>query len=357
MNLKRITMLLIVLFSCGTAYSYSYDANDFACEVVSYYSGEGASFWVLPQAALGRPSIDTVYSGVLRPVVPVYPEYRPSEIVTVGIGGHLVLKFNHKVCDDEKNPYGMDFIVFGNAMMEINGSTMWNYGDPAALLIASGLVGSEFGRVSVSQNGVDWFSFSQGPFADSFAPTLGRVYDPNNPCGDYPGWNNLWWSGLTDPTLPLDPNVRPEDFAGKTLAYFCYRYGNSAGGTAFDLKWLNPQDYLSLAVDPVSGSRWIQYIAIDCNSTDPDDPLPEIDAVSDVSCCGDYRHPIPAGDINYDCKVDMIDLEIMCLYWLYPTDGSDNPAKAADLYKDTENIVDFRDFCVLANSWLQKTWQ
>jgi hypothetical protein len=32
--------------------------------------------------------------------------------------------------------------------------------------------------------------------------------------------------------------------------------------------------------------------------------------------CGDPNHPYPVGDLNQDCRVDLVDLAIMCLHWL-----------------------------------------
>jgi hypothetical protein len=352
MNERKIAVYL-VLALCGFAMQADgFDANDFASEVVSYYAGGGASYYTFPGKALGMPAVDTDYPviGSKRPIVPVYPQWLPTEIVTVGVGGYLILKFNHKVCDDRNNPYGCDFIVFGNSMFSIGGN--WYYGDPRSCLISSGGVKAENGRVSVSQDGIIWFSFDDGPYADSFAPTLGRVFDPNNPAY-YPGWENLWWGDQTDPTLPLDPNVDPNDFAGKSLAELCFAYGKSAGGTAFDLRRL--ADFNNLAIDPQSGERWIQYIMIECLGTDPGG-VPEVDAVSDVSCCGDYKHPFPAGDINRDCIVDYKDLEIMCRNWLKSVGDEEGEEWMADLYKDSDDIINFRDFAVLAGDWLERTW-
>ena len=80
------------------------------------------------------------------------------------------------------------------------------------------------------------------------------------------------------------------------------------------LRWLDTDDYAALAIDPNTGSRWIQYVRIE------DDPLStatsEIDAVSDVSCCGDYKHPYPVGDLNLDCRVDMNDFVAFTSHWL-----------------------------------------
>lgn len=328
------------------------DANDFAWQVINYSPGLGARFFTYPQAALGRPAVDTDYYGSNRPVVPVFPQWKPTDVVTVGVGGQLALKFNHKVCDDEKNPYGFDFIVFGNAMFIIDGSSLYDYSDPCSNFLKSGQVRAELGKVSVSQDGITWFSFDDGPYADSFAPTLGRIFDPNNPVY-YPGWENLWWSGETDPTLPLDPNVDPNDFAGKSLAELCFAYGKSAGGTAFDLK--NLADFNKLTIDPNSGQRWIQYIKIECLDTDPEGLLPEVDAVSDVSCCGDYKHPFPAGDINRDCCTDPDDLEILCRNWLIDVDRLKGEY-LADLYQDSDKIINFKDLAVLAGNWLETTW-
>ena len=352
MKVKSVLTIFCLLSVCRfwarEAYSFEYDANDFAKEVIIYEAGLKAGIYTFPQSALGRPTMDTDYYGAARPAVPVYPAWRPSEVVTVGVGGRLVLKFGHKVCDDENNPYEIDFIVFGNALQSIGGLENWNYGDPAAVLLTSGFVNTEAGKVSVSQDGIVWYSYENGPFADSFAPTLGRIYDPNNPVL-YPGWDNLWWGEATNPMLPLDPNVRSEDFAGRSVAELCFAYGKSAGGTGFDLQML--ADYEQLEIDQQSGRRWIQYLKVECVA-DVNGFPPEVDAVSDVSCCGDYKHPIPDGDINGDCSVDYRDIQLLSGDWLNELDGP----RAADLFMGSDEVVNFYDFAILAGNWMKTTW-
>jgi hypothetical protein len=353
-NLKRAAILLTVLLSCDIAAAYECDANDFATEVISYKAGTGAGYYTLSGTALGRCGVDTDYLGSLRPVVPVYPQWLPTKLVTIGVGGHLTLKFNHRIADDENNPYGFDFIIFSNPMMVLDGLNNWEYGDPEAAILETGQVNPEYGLVSVSQDGLEWFTFEDGPYADTFAPTLGRIYDPNDPNGSYAGWDNYWWGEVTDPTLPLDPNVRGEDFAGKSLAELCFAYGKSAGGTAFDLQSLSPDDYASLDIDPQTGRKWIQYIMIECNSTNPSaGVLPEIDAVSDVSCCGDYKRPFFAGDLNKNCRVNVDDLMILISYWLCEVE-QEQEAGVADIYKD--GFIDFLDFAVLAANWQRESF-
>ncbi|MFC1738838.1 hypothetical protein ACFL1G_07320 [Planctomycetota bacterium] len=349
-------ILLIMLFLASVANGYDYDANDFAAYVVDYRAGEGNVIYIYPETALGRPSIDTNYLGADRPVVPVYPQWQPDEIVTVGPEGYLILKFNHKIADDENNPYGIDFIVFGNAFQFVDIYNDWTYSDPCEVVIQTASINTEPARISVSQDGVSWYAFEEGPFGDSFAPTLGRVFDTNDPYTGYPGWDNQWWGEATNPTVPLDPNLNPEDFAGVSVAEMCQAYGKSAGGTGFDINDLDPCDLSELAVDANTGRRWIQYIKIECIAAEPADAnLPEIDAVSDVSCCGDYKHPFPAGDIDKNCRVDYEDLRLFCIYWLDEVTKSGESAAAADVYED--NFIDFRDWAVLAENFSKCSWE
>ncbi len=334
------------------AFGYEYDASDFAVDVNYYSAGDGAGYYTEPWTAIGRPSVDTDYLGSWRPVVTVYPQWLPTSLVTVGVGGELILQFDHAVADDRNNPYGIDFIVFGNALQAIDGTTDWTYGDPNAVRIKTGQVESEQGKVSVSQDGVIWYSFENGPWADSFAPTLGRVYDPNEPNEGYPGWENLWWGEVTNPTIPFDPNVEPGDFNGVTVAEMSTAYGESAGGTGFDLRWLERDDYELLVEDGNTGRKWIQYVKIECTAPDPEEgPLPEVDAVSDASCCGDWKHPFPAGDVTHDCSVNLEDVLVLGMYWLTEATGTSD---GADVFED--GWVDFKDFAVVGADWGMCTW-
>jgi len=310
---------IVVLMACYSfavsALAADFDPNDFAIEVISYNAGDVSSHKD-PCTALGRPSVDTDYFGADRPVVPVYAAWGQDQVVKVGFGGHLVLKFSHKIGDDENNPYGVDFIVFGNAFQRIGGGVSWEYQDPATVTINSDDVYAEPGLVSVSQDGVSWYSYDDPnqPKADTFAPTLGRMYDPNNAVDTYPGWDNQWWAGVTNPTCPLDPNLTPADFVGKTVAEVCEIYGVSAGGTGFDLQDLAADDYAALGADEQTGRRWIQYVKVEYTESILYET--EVDAVADVSSCGDYRHPCVGGDFNLDCRVNFLDFAILASRWV-----------------------------------------
>ncbi len=319
---------------------YRYETGDFATEVVAYHGGNSghAYDWLSqepytnPAAALGRPTVDScgddwrIPMDDPVPVNPVYPAFRYYELCTVGYDsyregmqtvydgtGYLELKFDHKVFDNPLNPYGSDIIVFGNTMQEIGDSQEWDNGDPQAMSVGSNVF-NEPGAVLVSQNGVNWYRLPDPGSesgsatvrgADDFAPTLGRVYDPENPdisiSTQY--WENQWWGHPTNPTYPVDPAIEPADFDGMTVAEMASAYKGSAGGTGLDIQHLDSGDYDQLAVDAETGMKWIQYVRIE-NPKDADGEYvgtsTEIDAVADV-----FARRM--GDCNLDGVVDAAD--------------------------------------------------
>lgn len=334
---------------------YVHDANDFAMAWIDYRPSGMMNDWLSgipfddPNAALGRPAVDTTGDGwsipldAAAPVVPVYPAFRQFEMVFLGEGGSITLAFNHPVRDDEHNPYGLDFLVFGNAPQALASGQTWDNGDPAGVIVGdSG--SSEPGIVSVSQDGVTWYSFTSnpdfmaedpnfirlpadaddGPFCDGFAPTLGRVYDPSHADTSIGEWNH-WWAEPTNPTLPVDPQLSFEALAGRSVARVAQTYGDSAGGTGYDIARLD------LPVDPETGRKWFRYVRID---DAPGGGAPEIDAVADVSCPGDYKHPAPVGDVNGDWRVDATDEALVTEQLGVEITQADDPAAAADLNGD-----------------------
>ncbi|MFW5798289.1 MAG: PEP-CTERM sorting domain-containing protein [Planctomycetota bacterium] len=273
------------------ARAYTYNPRDFATEVVQYVEGTGVgNDWLSgdpfnnPDMALGRPTVDTTGDGWTLPlstnvtVAPTGPAFRAFELVSIGTGGHLTVKFDHRVLNDPNNPYGIDLVVFGNTSLTLDGA-WWENNDPADVTIGSSMFGNEPGAVSVSQNGTDWYTFdlTQGA-ADAFAPTAGRVLDRANPDTSVGAWNQ-WWGEATDPTMPLDPSLGLSDFTGKTLEEVCAMYGTSAGGAGFDLDWLNVP----------GGLDWIQYVRVEGNAA----ATTEVDAFADVAPLGTSEIPEP----------------------------------------------------------------
>lgn len=358
--LGGIAVLLLPLSICqADEYAnYVYDANDFAVDIIAYHPVGAAKDWLSGQTfnnplnALGRPTVDTtgddwyIAEDEPVPVNPVYPAFRAHELTFLGEKGYLILAFNHPVRDDMNNPYGIDFIVFGNTFQVIGDGAGWGNGNPDLTTVGpSGF--SEPGVVSVSQDGQIWYSFTtdpafmadddhfirsdrnypDGPFCDAFAPTLGRVYDPNHANTDLGLWNQ-WWSKPTNPTFPLDPSLSFASFDGFSVAQMCRFYGHSAGGTGYDIGLLD-----ALPEDSATGLKWFQYVRIDDKS---EGGSAEIDAVSDVSACGDWKHPFPEGDLNGDCKVNLHDLNLLALRW--------------------DQSTPLNDLLIVAYHWLECTW-
>jgi len=347
--------------TAGAGYVYEYDPNEFAVAIIEYVEGSGiGADWIsgLPfndsMTALGRPTIDTTGDNWFIPlsesvpVVPVYPPFRSFEVVSIGHDGHIILMFDHPIANHSRNPYGVDFVVFGSVSLVVGSGQSWINRDPSLVTVDDSGGFTEPGTVSVSQDGVNWHVFSDqigphadpegpydgtdGPYADVFAPTLGRVYDPENPEASIGDWNE-WWSVPTDPTIPLDPRMKWSDFYGMTVADIAREYEDSAGGTGFDLDWLE-----------VPGLDWIQYVRIEGPA---EGWTPEIDAVSDV-----FPH---LGDFDHDADVDLADFAAFqpcftgpdgqrTLRDCFPADFDGNPA-------DDDMDVDLDDYRLFAEQF------
>jgi hypothetical protein len=242
---------------------------------------------------MGNVSSDA-YGGVVNPVVPAYGNKMHLSLISPDDEepGYVIIAFDHDVVDDPDNPFGVDFIVFGNSgCTKSTGTGMTALDDPATCrLTAAGFPEESIVEVAQNPNG-PWYGSDRWGTSDGFAPTLGHVYDPANADTNlYSG--NLWWGAPTDPTYPVDPRVSFSDCAGLTLAELCQRYNGSAGGTGYDLA---DTDIPSDAAH--GGRKWFRYVKISCGySEEPNEEgdygfaEPEIDAVADVAPVSGYRN-------------------------------------------------------------------
>ncbi len=329
-HIVTLAIAMTIMLSVGIATAeYAYNPLDFASEVIEYIPGDGVQHDDA-NTALGGPTVDSegdgfggVPLGQKAPVNAVFPPFRYDEIVTVGVDGRLILKFERPVWDSPSNPYGMDLIVFGNTMATAqSGSGMWVNGNPNSFIIGAGGGADEPGIVSVSQDGQTWYTFGSGPFADCFAPTLGRVYDDVTPDTSIGAWN-LWWGHPTNPTLPLDTSLDFSSLSYQSVAQIAQTYGESAGGTSFDIGEF--------------GLEWIQYVRIESQPG----ATPEIDAVSDVA-------PLLKGDLNNDNIVDIVDLNLILIHWGQSGQIGDT---RADPTRD--GVVDIADLNTVLIEWGQ----
>ena len=308
-NTKLICFLIII-----AAAPIVLGASDFASELVSYSGSFGPSPYNDPCAVLGKPS--TVCKNIDRPEPnfrvklvesAYYVDLNDKKVVTtLNPDAFIVVKFDHKVVDYPGNLYGIDLIVFGNSAFigagYISDSTNMN----TYALTNNGQF--EQIEVSVSQDGVTWYSFNSGPYADDLFPMQAYKWDRQNA---------RWTDREMDFTKPVDPNLGYNDFEYISAADAIDLYDGSGGGTGYDLQ--NLTGYNNLTVDPNTGYRWIQYVKLKGTA----ESQGEIDAVSDAAACGDPTHPYPAGDINEDCRVDFFDFAILAQQWLAGSDLED----------------------------------
>jgi hypothetical protein len=249
-----------------------------------------------PANALGAPSRSVPGWGDIPPttVNPASPAWGSGRLVSLvsatndDIGGSITVEFDHPVVDDPRNPFGLDFIVFGNAMQTLGGNAYFDgISDPATVSFATDTVVAERGRVEVSADGSTWFEFKDGPYADDFAPTMSHLYDPENPDRSLFGdaaVTNAWWGAPADATRPVDPAVTAAAFKGRTLADYARLYDGSAGGTGFDISAFNlPRDAL--------GRKYIRIVRI--TTIEPGDDT-EVDAVADVAPAPSFRNWVDA---------------------------------------------------------------
>ncbi len=303
-------MLARILSLCAaTALALHASGGDdpFADQATSYDPGANpAAGYTDPSTTLGPPERFTG-EGIFPGVVSVFnPPWGTDEIVSIGAGGHLVVRFDTPVTDDPANPFGIDLLVFGNTGFIDAGG------------VAGGLFGNDGGVIEVSADGTTWFVI-EGVAADGPLPTIG--YLDAGPYDTEPG------GVLSDFTRPIDPAVGPGDVTGLTYGDILALYAGSGGGAGVDL-------------------ATVGLAAICCvRITNPGDPKVtpaiEIDALSDVA-------PVfAAADLDMDGMVGITDFLMLLAAW---GPCPDPPATCpADL--DGSGDVGITDMLELLGTW------
>lgn len=272
--------------------------NPFAHEVISYEPGTGGvEGFDDPTSALGSPTRTT--GGTLFPaaVTPFQPAFMPDELVSIGVGGSLVLAFDHDVENDPRNPFGIDLIVFGNPFCT----------DGA---YPTGVIDSMFGEggsIELSADGETWHLVS-GLDADGPFPTLGWL--DTDPYATRPG------ELPSDFTQPVNPELQVIGLGYEELLEV---YDGAGGGVGVDMEVVGLESIRFVRISNFSGMQ-----------------SPEIDAIADVSPQSQI------GDINGDGQINGMDLGLLLAAW-----GSANPL--ADL--DHDGIVGGGDLGLLLVGW------
>lgn len=206
----------------GTLLANPIEPSPFATNVVGYDAGSNpVPGFTNALTALGSPERFTgELAGFPGVVSPFNPAFGTDELVSIGSGGFLTVEFDQAIQDDAANPFGIDFLIFGNAGFVDVGFPDGVIGDPPTLFGAGGQA-----TVQVSDNGLDWVTVETR--ALDLMPTLG--YADSGAFDTFPG------SIETDFTRPVDPSITLGDLAGKSLSQIVDLYDGSGGGIGFDL--------------------------------------------------------------------------------------------------------------------------
>ena len=183
----------------------TYDANGEATEV-GCITGTGSTFATVKIKAAGSISVNGVTVNFSAPASPTTPAgSAPSSVVSYlpigqyasgqgwgsaagkfagktslestgvslgALGGYIEFKFDDGITDDPTNPYGVDFVVYGNAFN----------GNPEA------------GAVQVSENGTTWYELAGSKYYDG-----GFSFDGNKATGGK--YSNVYTGTLRDTTV------------------------------------------------------------------------------------------------------------------------------------------------------------
>ena len=216
MNRYRILFLLatLIYLTCTTE---SHASDPWADQVIAFTAGtEPTPGFPNASAALGEPTRESIAFGgfVISPFVSAAD---PSEVVSLGAGGELIVKFNEPVTDDPNNPFGIDLLVFGNSFLGLNSFNNDEFD------LTTGMTFGEAGIVSVSADGITFFEIL-GVDADGEFPTNGfsDITTPFPATGSVP----------TDFTRPVDPSV---DLSGLNAEGVIAEYNGSGGGAGIDI--------------------------------------------------------------------------------------------------------------------------
>lgn len=208
---------LLVLAAASVVLT-SHAAPFYAAKIVSYDPGVGYSAnFTHPEAALGEPTRVNPFG---EDTDPFNPPYGTNQIVSIGAGGSLTVRFHKPILNHPRNIDRLDFTIFGNAGFiitnEFDLTTFDWIGTPAT---DGSLFGESTGetRVLVSFDGKRFYTLNPAlaPSVDSFPPTDGA--------GDF--------------RVPLDARLSVEDFAGATLDDIRSLYDGSSGGASYDISW------------------------------------------------------------------------------------------------------------------------
>jgi hypothetical protein len=190
----------------------AHGAEYFADQVLGYTQGAGVGAYTNPNSALGKPG-GNIGPGTFNPF---NPNFATTELARIGFGGELTLRLSHYV---QVMPGILEIGIWENVGLVAGGGG--GAQNPATVF------GLDSAVVSVSEDGVTWFSLNNGNPIVFDLP--GNYYANATAINAPPPTSPV----LADFGLPFT-GVLP-DFNGQSFAGVLGTFGGSAGGTWLDL--------------------------------------------------------------------------------------------------------------------------
>ncbi len=404
MNIFRIIILNFALTGCLFA-SY----NPFASSVydISLNSPYYPQFLPAPGQFIMRPQFNNPGFALGAPDSHISTQ---AMVSLGGFGGQIVLAFDHDVEDNPANPFGMDAIVFTNAiyisnnpqvhwaelatieiMPECNGNNIaGDHPDEKWYLIAGSHLKDNSSFRTVQWNYSDFpdydrlfmdypaytnwpLSYTTGAYElfpdysglDNLSSGYITLINPNvldsDPCND--NAEGYWGYAEYTPTLKLgdrdgdNTDTSYGDDVNLTVEIFYTTPDDpctvgitpgSGGGDAFDIKWaVDPQTF-----EPanITSFRYIRITnAVDKYLISYDEYGDVLDDLGEVSPEIDAVADVrPMGDLNADGKVDFADYALLMKSWASAW-GDENYNSAADI--DVDYVIDVNDLKTFIKGW------
>lgn len=242
--LYSLTTLLASAAAAAAADPWADNVEEYVpgSDVASVFNSNPPIFFDQPTSALGAPTRSDVGGA---PITPTNPASTPEEVVSIGVGGSLIVSFDEPVTNHPANPFGIDLLIFGNAQLFNLAVFPPTPSTPLTDAFTEG------GLVEVSADGMNYFPVPGE--ADGLFPTF--------------GFQDAAGLIASDFTLPVDPSLSP---FGLTQSELLTAYAGSGGGLGIDIG--------AVGLSEVSYVRVTNPVASSISFPD----TPEIDAFVDV---------------------------------------------------------------------------
>lgn len=251
---SSLRVLTVSALLCSPAFLRG--AEYFADQVVSHTPGAGVGAYTDPTAALGKPG-GNIGSGTLNPFS---PNFATTELARIGFGGELTLRLSNYV---QVTPGVREIGVWENAGLIAQGGGAEN---PATTF------GQDSALISVSADGVDWFSLNGGNPIDFGLP--GNYYANATGINDAPPAIPV----LADFGLPFTGALA--DFNGQSFSGVLGALGGSAGGTWLDLDSTGLSQVGYIRFSGVASGQTLEINAVSINGSLAGAAVPEPSAVA-----------------------------------------------------------------------------